>query len=213
MAEVDAVEYNGITFRRYPESDNYADRRYYRPSGTHIKDGVEALHREVWKDHHGEIPDGKLIHHKDGDPTNNDIENLECVTPEEHARRHPDMGNADPEHIGRIVELAKEWHRSEEGREWHRQHWEESLGKAFDETQKECDQCGESFVDYSAQDAGRFCSNACKAAARRERGDDDVVRECTICRSEFVVNKYADTETCSRSCSGALQSWTKRVQS
>lgn len=213
MGRVDEVEFNGITFRRYPDADNRSERCYYRPSGTHITNGVETLHREVWKHHHGDIPDGHLIHHIDGDPTNNDIDNLECITPTEHAERHPDMGTVDPEHIERIQELAKEWHRSEEGRQWHSDHWERSLAKAFDETEKECDHCGEAFTDYSAQESGRYCSNACKAAARRARGVDDEQRECVICRTSFTINKYSDTSTCSRSCSGVLQSWTKRLQS
>lgn len=211
MPDVDEVEFNGITFRRYPESDNRSDRSYYRPSGDYIEEGVEALHREVWKHHHGEIPDDHLIHHKDGDPTNNDIENLECITYAEHVDRHPGMG-LSPSDIQAGIEAAKSWHASDEGREWHSDHWADSLAKAFTEVEKQCDQCGGEFTDRSAQGAGRFCSNACKAKARRERGDDDEERICEICRQPFTVNKYQSTSTCSRRCSGALQSWTKRVQ-
>lgn len=212
MAEVDAIEYNGIVFRRYPDSNNPADRKYYRPSGTHIKDGVEALHREVWKDHNGEIPDGHHIHHKDGDPTNNDIENLECVSPQEHAERHPDIGGVESEeHHEKMLEAAKGWHKSDEGREWHKEHWEESLGKAFDETERECDQCGDIFTDGSSHNQTRFCSNACKAKHRRESGVDDETRICEACRQPFETNKYSDQKACSRRCSGALISWSKRV--
>lgn len=209
MPEVDEVEYNGITFRRYPNSDNWSDRNYYRPNSSHIADGVEALHREVWKDHNGPIPDGHHIHHKDGDPTNNKPENLGCVTPKEHAERHPD-NTLRPEDIEKGIEAAKEWHSSEEGREWHSDHWEDSLGKAFEDTEKECEQCGASFVDRSPDDSGRFCSNACKAKARRERGDDDEERVCEACREVFTVNKYSDRKACSRACGGALISWAKR---
>ena len=34
----------------------------------------------VWEQHHGEIPEGHVIVHLDGDPTNCDISNLECTT-------------------------------------------------------------------------------------------------------------------------------------
>lgn len=214
MPEVESVEYNGITFRRYPNADRRSDRVYYKPSGTHIKNGVEALHREVWKDANDadEIPGGHVIHHIDGDPTNNDPNNLECVTPREHAERHPEV-NLSPEDIEKGIEAAKDWHSSEEGREWHSNHWEESLADVFGGMQKECDQCGDEFTDNSPDKKGRYCSNACKAKARRERGDDDEERICPICRQSFTVNKYSDTETCSRRCGGALKSWKNRVQS
>lgn len=211
MANVDAVEYNGIEFRRYPDSDNPADRNYYRPHSGHIENGVEALHREVWKEHNGEIPDGHHIHHADGDPTNNDIGNLECLSPGEHLKRHPDIGGVQSdEHHAKMLEAAKGWHASDEGSKWHSQHWDESLGKVFEEAKtKDCDQCGAGFEYYT--DA-RFCSNACKSKHRRESGVDDETRICESCRQPFETNKYSDTSTCSRRCAGALMSWTKRLQ-
>lgn len=195
MPEVDAVEYKGIVFRRYPESDNLADRRYYRPNSEHIKEGVEALHREVWEDHHGEIPDGHHIHHVDGDPTNNDIGNLECLSPEEHAEKHPDHAPS-PDAIEEGTEAAKEWHRSEEGREWHRNHAKEQWEGAEPKT-KECEQCGGEFEYYTQ---ARFCSNACKAKWRRESGVDDVEATCGWCGETFTHNKHKDRQFCSRKC-------------
>ena len=35
------------------------------------------VHRLEWEKHHGKIPDGYIIHHKDEDKTNNTINNLE----------------------------------------------------------------------------------------------------------------------------------------
>lgn len=43
------------------------------------------LHRDVWEHHHGAIPDGWDIHHKDHDKTNNTLANLECLPKAEHA--------------------------------------------------------------------------------------------------------------------------------
>ena len=45
-------------------------------------------HRLVWEAHYGPLPDGMQIHHKDGDKTNNAIENLMAVTPKDHRRYH-----------------------------------------------------------------------------------------------------------------------------
>ena len=183
----DVIEYDGDRYHRGP-------RRYYRKKGR-AEEGY--LHREKWRKEKGEIPKGYHVHHKDGDPSNNNLENLELVSPQEHAEKHEDWGNPNPEEA---TEAAKNWHRSEEGREWHRKmakkQWEEKEAKT-----KECDQCGEEFEYYT--DA-RFCSDACKAKHRRESGKDDEERECVICGDVFEVNKYSDTETCSRSCAGKL---------
>lgn len=45
-------------------------------------------HNVVWEEHYGEIPQGMQIHHIDGNKTNNNIENLQLVTPLEHKRLH-----------------------------------------------------------------------------------------------------------------------------
>lgn len=47
-----------------------------------------AMHRAVWEFHHGQIPDGHQIHHRDGNRGNNAIENLMLVDRAEHSRRH-----------------------------------------------------------------------------------------------------------------------------
>jgi hypothetical protein len=43
---------------------------------------------KVWEKHRGEFPNGKVLHHIDGDPTNNSIENLACVTWSRHEKIH-----------------------------------------------------------------------------------------------------------------------------
>ena len=45
-------------------------------------------HCIVWEKHHGKIPLGMQIHHIDHDKTNNNINNLQLVTPFEHKRIH-----------------------------------------------------------------------------------------------------------------------------
>lgn len=43
-------------------------------------------HHLVWESQNGPLPDGYDIHHIDGDTYNNDIDNLECLSHEAHAR-------------------------------------------------------------------------------------------------------------------------------
>jgi len=42
----------------------------------------------VWEAAHGPMPDGWIVHHIDGDPLNDAIENLEAVSRADHLRRH-----------------------------------------------------------------------------------------------------------------------------
>ena len=44
-------------------------------------------HRAVWEAFYGSIPSGLHINHKDQDKTNNSIENLELVTPQQNQER------------------------------------------------------------------------------------------------------------------------------
>ena len=45
-------------------------------------------HVVIWERYNGPVPDGYHIHHRDGDKLNNDIGNLEMVTPLSHKRHH-----------------------------------------------------------------------------------------------------------------------------
>lgn len=48
------------------------------------------LHNLVWENKNGKIPFGYQIHHIDFNKINNDISNLQLVTPEEHTKIHVD---------------------------------------------------------------------------------------------------------------------------
>lgn len=55
-------------------------------SNKHKKAGIN--YRKIYESHYGKIPNGYHIHHIDGNPFNNSIENLKCVTAEEHSQIH-----------------------------------------------------------------------------------------------------------------------------
>lgn len=46
------------------------------------------LHRWVWEQANGPIPDGYVVHHVDHDKRNNALSNLELMTCAEHAQHH-----------------------------------------------------------------------------------------------------------------------------
>lgn len=200
------VVFNGIKFRRYPDAEQWSDRVYYRPHAGHIRRGVGYLHQEIWKAYNGPIPEGYHVHHKDGNPLNNTIENLELLKGFEHLSLHaqsPEKKEQLRANIKLAIAAATKWHRSPEGREWHRKHGKRTWEKRVP-IKKVCDQCGKEFDSITRRDNNRFCSNACKSKWRRDHGVDNETRECVICGSEFEVNKYAKTRTCSRRCAKGL---------
>lgn len=54
----------------------------------YMEDAGVLIHRAIYEAYYGEIPKGYIIHHKDGNKLNNNIENLECLTRAEHASLH-----------------------------------------------------------------------------------------------------------------------------
>ena len=56
--------------------------------------GTEYEHRLVWRAHYGNIPATHVIHHNDGNPLNNNIENLRCLTRSEHTKLHRQVSRA-----------------------------------------------------------------------------------------------------------------------
>lgn len=78
-------------YRIYKNNDGYKRIVINSKEGTYNY----AIHRLEWEFHHGEIPKGFEIHHKDHNRGNNDIDNLECVTPKQHRRLHPEFTPRD----------------------------------------------------------------------------------------------------------------------
>lgn len=188
--------FNGRTYR--------LDKRtgYYLASRD--MDGRrKRLHIAVWEYHNGAVPEGHHIHHVDHDKTNNEISNLQCMTIHEHLSHHANTMTEEQKQrkrqnlINKAIPKASEWHRSEEGREWHREHGKKCW-EGVKPTEYECTNCGATFESRNrySDKSNRFCSNSCKTAYRRKMGYDNIEITCEVCGSTFTANKYAKRTKC-----------------
>lgn len=59
----------------------------------------EMEHRLIWEKHNGKLPNGCVIHHKDGNSLNNSIENLEAITRGEALAKNSGYKNLEDRYI------------------------------------------------------------------------------------------------------------------
>lgn len=203
------IYYNGCKFCK-DENTGY----YLSSKVIGRKNRRERLHRYIWECEKGEIPEGYEVHHIDGNQYNNSLDNLELMLSSEHEKLHGRSFKSNPERVKRarenllknVMPKAAEWHRSEEGIQWHKEH-----GKKVWENRKPigyfCKVCGKYFESLKSygENVNIFCSNNCKSKWRRMQGYDNIEKICTICGDAYSTNKYLKNQTCSPRCRRRLQ--------
>ncbi len=203
MEVPEIIVFNGVEYRLMG-----GKRRYYlsQSSTNEGRRHAKGLHVAVWEFYSGQtVPPGCDIHHKDGNPFNNEYSNLECVPRSkhhsEHSAKNPYNGSeAQREHLDSVRELAAQWHRSPEGREWHKGHYPESLGK-IQPRECTCRMCGKPFTARNAK--AYYCSHNCEVKYSYRAHKREVDRVCAFCGKPFkaVVTDGSDgAQTCSRKC-------------
>ena len=63
--------------------------KYYLSQARSNKErkNAKGLHVAIWEFYSGKtVPKGYIVHHKDGNPHNNNFENLECISRDEHKK-------------------------------------------------------------------------------------------------------------------------------
>lgn len=155
------------------------------PKETYYARGGKKLHRAVWESAFGPLPPKCHVHHKDGNPANNVLSNLECLPASTHLSIGTSARNAkirhrkangqidgDPFFTDRAREKAAEWHRSEAGRLWHKHHAERSKSwEKWTRTTRDCEYCKKPFsaLDRANGYQQKYCTASCKTSAYRKR--------------------------------------------
>ena len=159
-----SVKYDGVTWQRKPSG-----HLHNRPRGY--------LHRYIWTQANGVIPDGMVIHHIDENPANNDLSNLEVMLKSEHQRLHA---------TGR---RSTEIQRMAAG---------ESLKSRWVEKSGECLQCKIVFTTRALVSVGKFCSSKCRESWRNQAFIPES-RCCSTCKNDYIAKKSFQ-KYCSKDC-------------
>ncbi len=181
--------------------------RYY--ASHNPKAEYRLLHRQIWADAHGRIPEGKHIHHIDGNPLNNNISNLELADPVEHRRQHMVARLKDPEYAKKHKKAFDEarqrniiWQQTAEGKEERRKSTLNAWVARKKDKECECSVCRKTFFSWDKNT--KYCSKSCRARSFREDPANQVTLACPVCGSSFTQYRHARAKTCSCKCGSIL---------
>ena len=161
----------------------FKGRKYHRKAGGYYTTTLR-LHREVWEEAFGKIPEGSHVHHRNEDKSDNRIENLQLLTRSEHAKLHAEEKLAPY----REAALIQARHVSEERRL-------ERLRRVL-----VCKNCGDKYHSGSAHPR-RFCSSKCIEAARSTKFGSGK-RHCEFCGKVYQPSRRVQ-RYCSKACCNA----------
>ena len=197
MKKYEKLEYNGHIYTRSLENKTGRRNYFYRENGS------KTLHREMWKDVNGEIPKGHHIHHKDGNPLNNNIENLECLSHKEHMHAHSVLAKIDPSKD--IFKTRKDWQRSPDGIMHHRKIGKENWKKR-QKVKRICITCLQEEWVHTTVLLHSACKN-CRGRNGRKKPVEikqekfiPIMVKCTVCENFGMQKTRRNRLFCSKNC-------------
>jgi len=200
--KVETIYFNGTAYRRYPNAKHGTARDYFT---SHISDWKKknrtSLHRDIWVYHNGEIPEGFQIHHTDGNPLNNDISNLECLSKDAHLSRHAEMlGMSVKEYRKHIRKKVDAWNKTPEAKKV-KSKQAKGIWKHRQPTEMTCAFCKKVFKKHSTRSLKNpYCSQNCTKKAGFFCGTYALTASCVVCKKEFKHMKCKPKKTCSKKC-------------
>lgn len=161
---------------------------YHRRKDGYYKDRKgRQMHRAVWAYHWGDIPKKMLVHHIDGDPSHNQVDNLEVLTVSQHLKHH----------------YAKDPTRRENSKAY----LKKARAVAFKrDVEKTCIHCGGTFMAMRMHaKSAKYCSSECSYKHSYEHNKSGFrTSVCPVCKMEFEA-KCRRTKTCSYECGWELR--------
>lgn len=178
-------KFNGVTFKA-----NKDGHLFYPLS----------LHRAVWFYYYGDIPHNNVydIHHKDLNPANNDVSNLQLLTISEHRKLHNEM----VDYAQYTCEVCgKNFASRKINNDVHfcsRRCYGKWVHHKNIETRK-CVICGKDFQTSKYRHT-QTCSYSCRAKLGAQSTKESYQKVCKVCGKTFVTND-AYRKCCSPDCS------------
>lgn len=203
------IIFDGIKFTRDEKTGYYLSSKNI--NGRRIR-----LHVYVWTKKNGDVPKGYSIHHIDENKENNDVENLMPISSSLHSSHHtnerlesPEYREAQKKLLSRIRQKASDWHKSDEGRKWHSEHYEDMKSRWYKEKTYTCENCGNVFT--SKMPRARFCCLNCGNQHRWLADKNVIEKTCQSCGKKYKTNKWKPNASCSRSCAQKNRQKTERL--
>lgn len=175
-AMLEHMVYGDVTYSRDPESENTGAHYWRAP----MRSGLPDLHRRIYEEHYGPIPEGYHVHHVDLDCTNNHPSNLVALTPADHRKAHPGHDLHSPENLALLDSIRPLSHESARENGLYsriaKEHWDKISPEERSEIMRNrwtkvesktlmCQVCGEEF--RAKRSDAKTCSRKCRNAKSR----------------------------------------------
>ena len=190
------LEYNGKIYKK--QRNGYFARNEYI-----------LLHRKIWEDANGPIPEGCQIHHKDKIRTNNSLDNLECISHGNHVKHHwLENGEHLRKKVRENITKAWAWRQSKEGQKFYSEH-SKDVWKNSPKHMRKCVICKTQFECFERANR-KYCSRHCQHEHNKIIYKEN--RVCLVCGQDFETFKYNRTVTCSKKCRSIKFAETRRLK-